>query len=138
MRRCAASCRIWFTRVGDVPAMINTDVQVLTDQLLHQSSDTAFFIAEDERGIPLGFVHLETGKDYYYHEKHAHIANVIVAPQGQGRGIGRMLIEKRGRMGTGPRIPLAYYKCIRTKFASKRDLSAAWLWGRYYEIREKP
>jgi GNAT superfamily N-acetyltransferase len=78
----------------DVTAMINTDLQVLRDQLLHQSSDTAFFIAEDERGIPLGFVHLERGKDYYYLEKHGHIANVIVAQEGEGRGIGRMLIEK--------------------------------------------
>jgi ribosomal protein S18 acetylase RimI-like enzyme len=78
----------------DIPAMINTDTQVLRDQLLNQPSDTAFFIAEDEQGSPLGFVHLETGKDYYQHEAHGHIANIIVAPQGEGRGIARLLIEK--------------------------------------------
>jgi ribosomal protein S18 acetylase RimI-like enzyme len=74
--------------------MISTDLQVLSDQLINQPVDTAFFIAEDDKNLPLGFIHVQTGKDYYYAEKHAHIANLIVAPGGEGRGIGRMLIEK--------------------------------------------
>lgn len=78
----------------DVSQMISTDLQVLRDQLTNQPSDTAFFVAEDERGLPLGFIHLQTGTDYYNHDKHGHIANVIIAPEGEGRGIGRMLIEK--------------------------------------------
>ena len=78
----------------DVPGMITTDTQVVSDKLLNQTPDTAFFIAEDETGVPLGFIHLQAGNDYYYQEKHGHIANVIVAPEGEGRGIGRLLIEK--------------------------------------------
>ena|ERR1051325_7105363 len=78
----------------DVPQMIATDVQVLSEKLKDQSADVAFFIAEDEKGLPLGFIHLETGTDYYRHEKHGHIANVIVAPEGEGQGVGRMLLEK--------------------------------------------
>ena len=78
----------------DVPQMIATDIQVLTDQLLNHPPDIGFFIAEDEKGLPLGFIHLQPGKDYYHHEKHGHIANIIVAPEGEGRGIGRMLMER--------------------------------------------
>lgn len=78
----------------NIPQMINTDIEVLTDKLNNRSPDTAFFIAEDENGVPLGFIHLQTGADYYNHEKHGHIANVIVAAEGEGRGIGRILMEK--------------------------------------------
>ena len=78
----------------DVSQMISTDLQVLGDQLTNQPPDTAFFVAEDESGNPLGFIHLQTGTDYYIHDKHGHIANVIVAPEGEGRGLGHMLIEK--------------------------------------------
>ena len=78
----------------DVPQMIATDMQVVSEKLMNPSTDVAFFIAEDEKRIPLGFIHLETRTDYYYHQKHGHIANLIVAPRGEGQGIGRMLIEK--------------------------------------------
>ena len=78
----------------DVPHMISTDIQVLTDLLRNQSTETAFFIAEDERGKSLGFIHLQTGTDYYHHEKHGHITNLIVSAEGEGRGIGRLLMEK--------------------------------------------
>jgi ribosomal protein S18 acetylase RimI-like enzyme len=77
----------------DVAQMITTDIQVLSGQLSNPPPDSAFYIAEDEQGFPLGFIHLQTGTDYYHHEKHGHIANVIVSPEGEGRGIGRMLIE---------------------------------------------
>ena len=78
----------------DVPQMITTDIQVLSEKLINQSSDIAIFIAEDKKGTPLGFVHLQTGSDYYNHEKHGHVANIIVAAEGEGRGIGRRLMEK--------------------------------------------
>jgi hypothetical protein len=51
-------------------------------------------IAEDDQGLVLGFIHLQMGKDYYYHEAHGHIADLIAAPAGEGHGIRRVLIEK--------------------------------------------
>ncbi|MBA2733689.1 MAG: GNAT family N-acetyltransferase [Acidobacteria bacterium] len=78
----------------DVAQMTATDTQLLSDRLLKQPAGTAIFIAEDEKGVALGFIHLQTGDDYYNREAHGHITDVIVAPEGEGRGIGRGLIEK--------------------------------------------
>jgi ribosomal protein S18 acetylase RimI-like enzyme len=78
----------------DVRGMLDTDTQVLNEALVNPSVDTAFFLAVDKQGIRLGFVHLEAGRDYYNHEAHGHIANLIVAPEAEGRGAGRLLLEK--------------------------------------------
>ena len=78
----------------DPAQMTATDLRILSDRLANPTPATAFFLAEDEQGVPLGFIQLQSGNDYYYHEKHAHIANVIVAREGEGRGIGRLLMEK--------------------------------------------
>ncbi len=78
----------------DVARMTVTDTQVLSDRLLSQPPGTAIFIAEDANGVALGFIHLQAGTDYYNCEEHGHIADVIVAPEGEGGGIGRVLIAK--------------------------------------------
>lgn len=74
--------------------MTAVDVQVLENKIVNQPPGTAVFIAEDETGVRLGFIHLQTGTDYYNREEHGHIADVIVAPEGEGRGVGRALMEK--------------------------------------------
>lgn len=78
----------------DAAQMTATDIQVLTDKLANNPPETAIFIAEDNEKNSLGFIHLQTGHDYYNHETHGHIADVIVAPEGEGRGIGSLLIAK--------------------------------------------
>jgi len=52
----------------DDTQMIVTDAQVLSDKLLNQPPGTAVFIAEDANGVALGFIHLQTGTDYYNHK----------------------------------------------------------------------
>src|SRR5829696_8572749 len=73
----------------DSQQMTATDARVLSERLLEQTPGTAVFIAEGAGGTPLGFIHLQTGTDYYNREEHGHIGDVIVAPAGEGRGIGR-------------------------------------------------
>lgn len=74
--------------------MLDTDIRVLNQTLVNPSADTAFFIAADDQGGPLGFIHLEAGRDYYNHKAHGHIANLIVSPEAEGRGVGRLLLNK--------------------------------------------
>src|SRR4051812_35469913 len=78
----------------DASQMTATDTQVLCDSLATQSSGVAIFIAEGENGTALGFIHLKTATDYYTREEHGHIADIVVAPEGEGRGIGRALMAK--------------------------------------------
>ncbi|MDQ3799882.1 MAG: GNAT family N-acetyltransferase [Acidobacteriota bacterium] len=78
----------------DAAQMTATDTQVLRDKLLNQPPGTAIFIAEDDKGAALGFIHLQPGVDYYNREEHGHIADIIVAREAEGRGVGQMLMAK--------------------------------------------
>jgi ribosomal protein S18 acetylase RimI-like enzyme len=70
------------------------DTQILNERLESQAEGTIIYIAEDESATPLGFIHLRKGADYYNHEEHGHIEDLIVAPEGEGRGIGSLLMAK--------------------------------------------
>ena len=76
----------------DTSAMHATDREVWESALFSEADDVAVFIAVDAEGRALGFIHLQLGHDYYQHATHAHIADVIVAPGADGRGVGRQLI----------------------------------------------
>ena len=76
----------------DGAEMTATDRRILSDRLLNPAEGTVLFVAEDEAGRRLGFIHLQVGTDYYQREPHGHISDVIVAPEGEGRGIGKLLI----------------------------------------------
>lgn len=75
------------------------DTKILNDRLDNPPKGTIIFIAEDTSATPLGFIHLRVGTDYYNHEEHGHIEDIIVAPEGEGRGIGRALMEKGEEWG---------------------------------------
>src|SRR6266567_4653974 len=68
----------------DVAQLTAIDTEVLSDRFLSQSPGTAIFIAEDADSVALGFIHLQTGTDYYMREKHGHIADLVVARDGEG------------------------------------------------------
>ena len=76
----------------DPAEMTATDVQVLSESLSSQSPDVAIFIAEEDGGAALGFIHLKVMTDYFTREEHGHVADIVVAPGGEGRGVGRALM----------------------------------------------
>jgi ribosomal protein S18 acetylase RimI-like enzyme len=85
------------TEFGTVPGrdttqMVARDRQVLATVLEQPPADTALFIAEDADGNPAGFMHLTTDNDYYSDSTTGHIADVVVVPGADGRGIGSALI----------------------------------------------
>jgi GNAT superfamily N-acetyltransferase len=83
---------------GEVPGrdpalMLERDRAVLSQTLDDPPPDTELFVAEDDNGISLGFIHLTTASDYYSNSDTAHIADVVVCDVAGGRGIGSALIE---------------------------------------------
>jgi len=51
------------------------------------------YVAEDEDGAPLGFLHLQTQKDFFTGGLNCHISDLAVAPEHDGKGIGSALIQ---------------------------------------------
>ena len=68
------------------------DKRVIERVLSTNPSGTAVFIAQDDDGESLGFIHLTSAVDYYTEEKHGHISDIVVASAGEGRGVGRLLM----------------------------------------------
>lgn len=50
------------------------------------------FVAEDDEGERLGFLHLQTQKDFFTGAMNCHISDLVVVPEYDGRGIGRAMI----------------------------------------------
>jgi len=55
---------------------------------------SAIYIAEDETGKRAGFLHLQTQTDYFNGKKAAYISDIAVDSAFEGRGVGRLLLEK--------------------------------------------
>lgn len=66
------------------------------DELLHKfdesPSNSFFHIAEDDAGQRIGFVHLQKTRDYFTGRANAHIADLAVVAEAEGRGIGSALL----------------------------------------------
>ena len=54
---------------------------------------THLYVAEDEDGERLGFLHLQTQKDFFTGVLNCHISDVIVAPEHDGKGVGSALLK---------------------------------------------
>lgn len=76
----------------NVDEMTDIDSRILLGSLFGNDADSAIFIAVNEAGTALGFIHLHAGHDHYYKERHAHISDVIVCAAAAGQGIGSLLI----------------------------------------------
>jgi ribosomal protein S18 acetylase RimI-like enzyme len=76
----------------DTPQMVARDQSVLAMVLEQSPADTALVIAEDADGNRVGFMHLTTDNDYYSDSTTGHIADVVVVPAADRRGIGSALI----------------------------------------------
>jgi GNAT superfamily N-acetyltransferase len=82
---------------GDVPGrdraqMIARDRSVLAAALT--GGDSAVFVAVDDDGRSLGFIHLTTADDYYDARTTAHVADLVVAHEAAGRGVGAALMQR--------------------------------------------
>jgi ribosomal protein S18 acetylase RimI-like enzyme len=51
------------------------------------------YVAEDEDGERLGFLHLQTQKDFFTGVLNCHISDLVVAPQFDGKGVGSALLK---------------------------------------------
>ena len=83
----------------EVAAMNESVAAGLRRDLTNPDSGMTFFAAEDADGTPLGFVSLRVDKDYFLDVDVGHVTDIIVARAGEGRGVGRALLEAAERWG---------------------------------------
>jgi len=70
-------------------AGIRTDI---ARHLRELPAATHLFVAEDDAGERLGFLHLQTQKDFFTGVLNCHIADLVVAADCDGKGVGSALI----------------------------------------------
>jgi GNAT superfamily N-acetyltransferase len=54
---------------------------------------TRLLVAVDQDGRGLGFVFLETVRDYFSRQPHGHVGILAVTEESEGRGVGRALMD---------------------------------------------
>ena len=81
-------------RKPDADIMTKADINHNTAAILGNKPDTEVFIAFDDTGERLGFLHMTMQTDYYTNEKHAHITDIVVIKSAEGKGVGKLLMEQ--------------------------------------------
>ena len=76
-------------RQRDTLAGIRADI---ARNLRELPATTHLFVAEDDGGERLGFLHLQTQKDFFTGALNCHIADLVVATEHDGKGVGSALI----------------------------------------------
>lgn len=87
-------------RLGDFPVppwrtareIAEADHHLLLPALAGSPGEQALFVAE-EAGRVLGFVFVAEREDYFTHERQAHVEDLALDPQGEGKGLARRLME---------------------------------------------
>lgn len=77
----------------DAAVMTTAEQRVIADALSTPAHDEAIFVAEDDDAQSLGFIHLVTATDYFTRAAHGHVSALVVAPAGEGRGVGHALMR---------------------------------------------
>ncbi|HSE66967.1 MAG TPA: GNAT family N-acetyltransferase [Gemmatimonadales bacterium] len=88
-------------RLGDFPVppwrtrseIGAADHAILLDALGHPTRESTIRVAETPEGQPLGYVFVTTRKDYFTRQPHAHVEILALAPEAEGRGIARVLMQ---------------------------------------------
>jgi len=81
-------------RANEKDIMVKADINHLTKALQASDENDAMFIAEDESNKPLGFVRVNMQTDYFTGEEHAHVNDIVVTKDAEGKGAGKLLLAK--------------------------------------------
>jgi ribosomal protein S18 acetylase RimI-like enzyme len=81
-------------RAHEKDAMIKADINHLTKALQTNDENDVIFIAEDESKTPLGFLRVNMQEDYFTGEQQAHVNDIVVTAEAEGKGAGKLLLAK--------------------------------------------
>ena len=81
------------------------DHRILLDSLHRPTPESLILIAEAPDGAPAGYVFARTATDYFTRQRHAHVEVLAVAPDREGMGLGRALLEQAEDWAVGLGYP---------------------------------
>lgn len=81
-------------RVQEHDQMTEADIRHILKALRSSDPDNPVFVAIDDSGNRCGFLHMIMDTDYYTGESHAHLTDIVVIPEAEGKGIGKFLLQK--------------------------------------------
>jgi GNAT superfamily N-acetyltransferase len=76
-----------------VDEMTATDLDVIGKAFEASPEDASIFVVECESRVA-GFVHVYWSVDYYRRRRHAHVADLVVSAEFEGRGLARRLLAR--------------------------------------------
>ncbi|TBR37087.1 MULTISPECIES: GNAT family N-acetyltransferase [Dyella] len=79
----------WRKRVECIDGIRRDLVRHLDDE----PANSYLFVAEDEEGDTVGFIHLQKTQDYFTGKSNCHVNDLGVAKSHEGRGVGRALMD---------------------------------------------
>lgn len=74
-------------------ALDRAEREMLRRVLVEPGPDDVLLIAELGGTGPAGVAYAHGATDYFTHERHGHLSIIIVSEQGEGRGVGRALLD---------------------------------------------
>jgi ribosomal protein S18 acetylase RimI-like enzyme len=80
-------------RWHDPRDIVSAIERVLDAPIDSSAEDPALMVAQDETGERLGFIRLETRPDHFTGERRGYVSEIAVAKNGEGRGVGKALME---------------------------------------------
>jgi len=92
------SLPLW--RADEKDKMIKADIEHITKALSKDDPNDCVFIAMDADNKACGFVRIVLLKDYYTGEQHAHVNDIVVTAEAEGKGIGKLLLQKADEWAT--------------------------------------
>lgn len=65
----------------------------LLTRTLNENSPTSVILIAEENQKRLGFIQLEEEKEFFSSEAHGYIANLAIAKEAEGKGVGKALMQ---------------------------------------------
>ncbi len=81
----------------DITNKTNKQIQ---ETINNSSKEEELFIAEENKKV-IGFILLQTRKDFFTDESNGYISDIAVKKEYEGKGVGRLLLEKAEKWARG-------------------------------------
>jgi ribosomal protein S18 acetylase RimI-like enzyme len=89
----------------DANLMTAADIRYNIAAIRSNDPDVGTFIAIDAKGERCGFIYLHLDTDYYTKEKYAHISDIVVSKEAEGKGVAKLLMQKADEWAREKKVP---------------------------------